>query len=89
MKVWLIISEPISTDSFGKLKVLGHDGDSLGMNSTQVGVLKERNQISFSSFLKGKNCLALEPDFLLELSCDFSHQSLEGKLSDKQVGLNK
>ena len=89
MKVWLIISEPISTDSFGELKVLGHDSHSLGMDSAEVGVLKQRNQIGLSSFLESKNCLALEPDFLLELGGDFSHQSLEGELSDQQVGLNK
>jgi hypothetical protein len=59
------------------------------MDSTKVGVLKQRNQIGFGSFLEGKNCLALEPDFLFELGCDFSHQSLEGELSDEQVGLNK
>ena len=85
----MIISEPISTNSFGELKVLGHDCHSLSMDSTEVGVLKKGNQIGLSRFLEGKNCLTLEPDFLLELGCDFSHQSLEGKLSDEQVGLNK
>ena len=82
-------SEPISSNTFRQLEVLGHDSHSLGMDSAEVSVLKQRNQISFSSFLEGKNCLALEPDFLFELGCDFSHQSLEGELSDQQVGLNK
>ena len=42
----------LSADSAGQLNVLGHDGDALGMDGTQVGVFKESNQVSFASFLK-------------------------------------
>jgi hypothetical protein len=31
----------LSTDTAGQLDVLGHDGDTLGMDGTQVGILKQ------------------------------------------------
>jgi histone H3 len=80
-------SEAVSPDSLGELEVLGHDGHSLGVDGAQVGILEEGDQIGFRSFLQGEHSLALESHFLLELSRDFSHQSLEGQLPDKQIGL--
>ena len=41
----------LSADSACELNILGHDGNTLGMDSTQVGVFKKTNQVSFSSFL--------------------------------------
>ena len=49
------ISEPVSSDSLGELDVSGHDGDSLGVNGAQVGVLKERDEVGFSGFLESKH----------------------------------
>ena len=34
-----------STDTAGKLDVLGHDGHTLGMDGAQVGVLEKTDQI--------------------------------------------
>ena len=59
------------------------------MNSTEVSVLEKRHQVGLSCFLEGQDSLALESDFLLELSSDLTNQSLEGQLSDEQVSLNK
>ena len=78
-------SESVSSDSLGKLDISGHDGDSLGVNGAQVGVLEEGNEVSFSSFLESKDGWALESEFLLELVSDFSDESLEGKFSDEEV----
>ena len=36
-----ISSESVSSDSLGQLKISGHDGDSLGVNGTQVGVFEQ------------------------------------------------
>jgi hypothetical protein len=33
-------SKSISSNSLGELKISGHDGDSLGMDSAQVGVFE-------------------------------------------------
>ena len=43
-----------------KLNVLGHDGDALGVNGTQVGILKQANEVSFRCLLEGKYSRALE-----------------------------
>jgi hypothetical protein len=58
------------------------------MNGAEIGVLEKRDEVSFGSFLEGQDCLTLESDFLFEFSGNLSHQSLEGELSDQQIGLN-
>lgn len=50
----------LSSESSGKLKVLWLDGDSLGVDSGQVGVLEQGNEISFTCFLKCQNSTRLE-----------------------------
>ena len=39
----IIKSEPVSSNSLGQLKISGHDGDSLGVNGTEVSVFEEGN----------------------------------------------
>lgn len=41
-----------TTDSSSKLNVLRHDGHTLGMNSTQVGVFKKTHQVGLTCFLR-------------------------------------
>ena len=38
----------LTTETTGKLDVLGLDGDTLGVDGAQVGVLKERDEVSFN-----------------------------------------
>lgn len=45
---------PLSSYPAGQLDVLGHDGDTLGVDGAQVGVLKQANQVSLTSFLLGQ-----------------------------------
>ena len=54
-----------STDTTRQLNIFGHDGNPLGVDCTQIGVLKQTNQIRLSSFLKSKNGVALEPQISL------------------------
>jgi len=68
------------------LDVLWHDGDSLGVDGAQVGVLEKTNEVSLGSLLKGKNGGSLESKVGLEVLGDFSDQSLEWKLSDQKLG---
>ena len=35
----------LSTDAAGQLDVLGHDGDTLGVDGAQVGVLEEADDV--------------------------------------------
>lgn len=41
-----------STDTTSQLDVFGHDGDTLGVDGAQVGVLEESDQVSFASLLE-------------------------------------
>lgn len=75
----------LATDSPGQLDIFGHDSDTLGMDGTQVGVLKQSNQVSFRCLLKSSNSSWLEPEISFEVLGNLSHQTLEGQLSDEQL----
>eukprot|EP00984_Skeletonema_dohrnii_P038494 scaffold41769_cov167-Skeletonema_dohrnii-CCMP3373.AAC.3 len=76
----------LSTDTTGELNVLWHDGNTLGVDSTQVGVLEKTNEVSLSGLLKGKNGRSLEAKITLEILGDLTDKTLEGELADEQVG---
>ena len=42
----------LTTDTAGKLYVLGHDGHTLGVDGAQVGVLEEIDQVSLAGLLE-------------------------------------
>ena len=64
-------------DSSGELDVLGHDGDSLGVDGAQVGVLEQTDQIGFGSFLQCEHCRRLEAEVRLEVLRDFTNEALK------------
>jgi hypothetical protein len=76
----------LSTDAASELDVLGHNGDPLGVDGAQVGVLEETNKVSLSSLLKGKDGRSLEPQVGLEVLGDLADQPLERKLPDQKLG---
>lgn len=55
------------------------------MNSTQISILKQPNQISLSGLLKSGHSAALEPQISLEILSDFPHQPLERQLPNKKL----
>jgi len=82
----VLCSVSLTSDSSGELHVLGHDGDSLGVDGAQVGVLEETNHVSLGGFLESKDGRGLESEVVLELRSDFSDESLERKLSNEELG---
>ncbi|XDV19092.1 hypothetical protein PO909_024659 [Leuciscus waleckii] len=74
----------LSADAAGQLDVFGHDGDSLGVDGAQVGVLKQTHQISLARLLQGHDSRALEAQIRLEILSDFSHQALERQFANQQ-----
>ena len=76
----------LSTDAAGQLDVLGHDGDTLGVDGAQVGVLEQTNKVGLAGLLEGHDGRALEPQVSLEVLGDLSHQTLEGQLAEKELG---
>ena len=75
----------LSTDTTGELNVLGHDGDTLGVDSAQVGVLKETNEVGLSSLLKGEDGRSLEAKVGLEVLSDLTNKTLERELADQEI----
>ncbi|KAL7491500.1 hypothetical protein ACHAWT_001632 [Skeletonema menzelii] len=76
----------LSTDTAGELNVLRHDGDTLGVDGTQVSVLEKTNEVSLGGLLEGKNGGSLEAEVTLEILSDLTDKTLEGELADEQVG---
>lgn len=83
---WRVLLSTLTTDAAGKLDVLGHDGDTLGVNSAQVGVFKETYEVSLGCLLKGHDSRGLEAKISLEILSDFTDQTLEGELADEKLG---
>ena len=75
---------PLATDPPCQLDILGHDGDPLGMDGAEVGVLKETNQVRLASLLQGHHSRALEPQVSLEVLGNLTDETLEGQLADEQ-----
>ena len=75
-----------STDSAGQLDVLGHNGDTLGVDGAKVGVLEETDEVSLRGLLKGHDGRALEAEVGLEVLSDLTDKTLEGELADEKLG---
>jgi len=75
----------LSTNASGKLDVLGHNGDSLGVDGAQVGVLEETNQVGLAGLLQGSNSRRLESQVSLEVLGDLTNKTLEGQLADEKL----
>lgn len=78
-------SRSLSTETSGKLDVLGLNGDTLGVDGAKVGVLKEGYEVSLNGLLKSTDGGRLEAEVRLEVLGDFTDQTLEGELSDQEL----
>ena len=76
----------LTTDAAGKLDVLGHDGDTLGVDGAQVGVLKEADEVCLGCLLQSKDGRALEPQVRLEVLRDLANEALERQFADQELG---
>ena len=97
MKLWVALKRafflsteettlcPLPADAAGKLDVLGHDGDALGVDGTQIGVLEEPHQVGLARLLQRHHGRTLEAQVGLEVLRDFAHQPLERQLADQQL----
>jgi hypothetical protein len=65
--------------------VFWHDGHTLGVNSTQVGVLEQTNKVSLGCLLKSQHSGGLEAQVGLEVLSNLTDQALEGQLPDQEL----
>jgi len=56
------------------------------VDGAEVGVLKERDEVGLNGLLKSTDGRGLEAKVGLEVLGDFTDQTLEGKLSDQELG---
>jgi len=76
----------LAPDPSRELDVLWHDGHPLGVDSAQVGVLEEADQVGLGSFLESSNGSRLEPEVGLEVLGNLPDETLEGELPDEELG---
>jgi hypothetical protein len=67
------------------LKILGLDGDTLGVDSSQVGVFEQGDEVGLGSLLQSHDGGRLESEVGLEVLGDFTDQTLEWELSDEEL----
>ena len=76
----------LTAETTGKLDVLGLDGDTLGVDGAQVGVLKERDEVGLNGLLESTDGGGLETEVRLEVLSNLTDQTLEGELADQELG---
>ena len=62
----------LATDAAGKLDVLREDGDALGVDGAEVGVLKEADEVRLGRLLERHDGRGLEAEVRLEVLGDLS-----------------
>ena len=67
------------------MHVLHLNGDALGVDGAQVGVLEKIHQVGLGGLLQGQQSGALHAQVGLEVLGDLAHQALEGQLADEQL----
>ena len=75
----------LSTNAASQLNILGHDGDTLGVNGAQVGVFEETHKVSLGSFLQSHDGRRLEAKISLEVLSDLTNQPLERQFADQEL----
>lgn len=56
------------------------------MDSAQVGILEQGDEVSLDGLLEGTDGRALEAEVGLEVLSDFADETLEGELADQELG---
>ena len=74
-----------STNPPCQLDVLGHNGDPLGVDGAEIGVLKKPHKVCLASLLKSHHGGALEAQISFEVLGNLTNQPLEWQLADQQL----
>ena len=75
---------PLATDAASELDILWHDGHTLCVDGTKVGILEESYQVGFAGLLEGHHGGTLEPKVGLEVLSNLTDQSLERELPQQK-----
>ena len=80
-----VVPVTLTTNAASQQHVSWRDGDTPGMDDTQVGIFKNTDQISLGSFLLRHNSAALESQVSFEVLGDLTGESLERQFADQQL----
>jgi len=75
----------LATEAAGQSEILWLDGDTLGVDGSEIGVFEERHEVSLSSLLEGHDSRRLEAEIGLEVLSDLTNETLEGELADQEL----
>lgn len=78
---WLAHLVALTAEAAGELDVLGLDGDTLGVDGAQVGVLEEGDEVGLDRLLEGADGGGLEAEVALEVLSDFTDLCGDGMLA--------
>ena len=76
----------LATETASKLDVLALDGDTLGVDGAQVGILEKGDEVSLNGLLKSTDGGGLEAEVGLEVLGNFTNKTLERQLADQELG---
>jgi hypothetical protein len=75
----------LTAETAGELDVLALDGDTLGVDGAEVGVLEEGDEVRLNGLLESADGRALEAEVGLEVLSDLTDKTLEGQLADEEL----
>ena len=74
-----------TTETTGKLEITSHEGDTLGVESAEVGVAEEASDVRFSGFLESSDGGCLPAETVLVAGGEFTDEALEGGLAHEEI----
>ena len=72
----------LSSNATSELDILGHDGDALGVDGAEVGVLEEPNEVGLTCLLESLQGGTLEAKPIAEVLGNLPDKTLEWKLQE-------
>ena len=75
----------LTAETAGELDVLALDGDTLGVDGAEVGVLEEGDEVGLDGLLKSTDGGGLEAEIGLEVLGNLTNKTLEGQLADEEL----
>lgn len=75
----------LSAETASELNILGLNGDTLGMDGTQVGVLEEGDEVGLNGLLESTDGGRLEAEVRLEVLGNLTYETLEWQLADQEL----
>ena len=74
-----------TTNATSKVDVLRHDGDSLGVDGKQIGVLEESNEVILGSLMKCGNSSGSAVEICPHLSEYLTHETGKRSFADEEL----